>query len=204
MKRLINANSIEYFKTNEITDISLVLTSPSYYTNNNNGEVLKGEVGKGEINKVYEFSKYVNSITKVFEYIIPNLTENGTIILVVGRYKRDSVKDIVELINDKFITWGLNVVSNKYFGKYSDESILIYSKKKMNISTPNFEVLQNYNTDNKFGVLDSKLLVWAIESFSNSDELVVDPYAGGGSTVKKAHKLGRNGLGIEINYQYFK
>lgn len=46
------------------------------------------------------------------------------------------------------------------------------------------------------------LLEKLIEMSTAPGELVVDPFAGSGSTVLAARNLGRRGIGIEINQRY--
>lgn len=43
-----------------------------------------------------------------------------------------------------------------------------------------------------------------IKSWSNEGDLILDPFAGSGTTLKAAHQLGRKWVGIEINPDYIK
>ena len=41
-----------------------------------------------------------------------------------------------------------------------------------------------------------------IETYTREDGLVVDPFAGSGSTLVAAHELGRRGVGVDVNLKY--
>lgn len=43
---------------------------------------------------------------------------------------------------------------------------------------------------------------WFIKLFSNPGETVLDPFVGSGTTLKAAHELGRNGIGIDLSAEY--
>lgn len=43
---------------------------------------------------------------------------------------------------------------------------------------------------------------WFIKLFSNPGETVLDPFVGSGTTLKAAHELGRNGIGIDLCAEY--
>lgn len=45
---------------------------------------------------------------------------------------------------------------------------------------------------------------WFIKLFSDENDLVLDPFAGSGTTIDVALSLGRNGVGIELHDQYCK
>lgn len=48
-----------------------------------------------------------------------------------------------------------------------------------------------------------ELPAWFIKLFSQQGDLVLDPFAGSGTTCTAAYELGRDYLGIEIKDEYF-
>lgn len=47
------------------------------------------------------------------------------------------------------------------------------------------------------------LMKWIIENYSNEDDLILDPYAGSGSTLEACKILNRKYIGFEINNDYY-
>lgn len=200
MYKLLQGNSIEYFKTNDIGEISLVLTSPSYFTLESKQGLLENEIGYGESKE-----KYVNLISDVLISTSELLTNDGNIVLIIGRYNDLSIQSLVFMIEDKLLEHNLYLSTYSMFGKGNHEAIMVFSKlKDIQTSIPVFGELQIYDRVGFFGRLNPEILDWAITSFSNKGELVVDPFAGAGSTVIRADKLGRNGLGVELNPKFIK
>ena len=48
-----------------------------------------------------------------------------------------------------------------------------------------------------------ELPTWFIKLFSQEGDLVLDPFAGSGTTLLAAHELGRKYLGVELKAEYF-
>ena len=50
----------------------------------------------------------------------------------------------------------------------------------------------------------TELIIWAIEKYSNPNDLILDPFLGSGTTAVAAKQVGRRYIGIEISPEYCK
>ena len=60
------------------------------------------------------------------------------------------------------------------------------------------------NNKNHSAVFPEKLPEWFIKLFTQTGDVVLDPFAGSGTTLATAHKLKRVAIGIEIVPQYYR
>ncbi len=198
MYKLIQGDSTKYFKENDIDNISLVITSPSYYTAEGKKDIIEGEIGYGDTKDVY-----AELISNVLKCVSRTLIHNGKIVMVLGRYNDLSIKPIIYMIEDKLLDSDIHLSNYTLAGKGDHESIVVFTKGvKTKVEIPTFYKLQIYDKVGFFGRINPEILNWAITTFTKEGELVVDPFAGAGSTVKKADSLGRDGLGVEINRKF--
>ena len=94
----------------------------------------------------------------------------------------------------------------------STEFIVVGSKGKSKI--PNFleqKYMHNFfETPNSSSYQQTihptekpeSLISWLVKILSNQQEIILDPFAGSGTTMIVAEKLGRNSIGIELNPKY--
>lgn len=60
------------------------------------------------------------------------------------------------------------------------------------------------NNKNHSATFPNALPEWFISLFTKEDDVVLDPFMGSGTAVIVAHRMGRQGIGIEILPEYFK
>lgn len=59
------------------------------------------------------------------------------------------------------------------------------------------------NNKNHPAAFPEELPEWFIRLFTQESDTVLDPFMGSGTTVRVAHRMGRNAVGIEIMSEYF-
>lgn len=198
MMKLINDNSIEHFKTNDIGEISLVLTSPSYFTEEPKRNALKNEIGVGESKE-----EYVTLIYSVIESLAKQVVNNGKIVMVIGRYNDLPIESVIYMIEDKLLNIGITLSGFTLHGKGEHEAIVVFNKgNESKVQIPEFYKLQIYDREGFFGRINPEILDWAIMSFTKEEDLVVDPFAGAGNTLTRAVKYNRRAYGVELNPKF--
>ncbi len=198
MYKLVQGDSTEYFKSNNVGDISLIITSPSYYTDTPKRNTLTGEIGVGE-----DKQDYVNLVADVLISSSKELENNSKIILVLGRYGDVSIEPIILNLADKLSKVEINLCGYKMFNKGDHESVVVFNKgESQQVFIPAFTELQVYDKVGFFGKINNEILDWAINNLTVEGDLIVDPFAGAGNTLKRANQLNRRGFGVELNPKY--
>ena len=94
---------------------------------------------------------------------------------------------------------------------YSSENIIVFMKNKDLLnkgkeSKYGYSVFVsrpvNFNDFKHPTSKPEKLMRWLIEHYSNKGDLILDPFAGSGSTLVAAQQLNRRFIGIELNPEY--
>lgn len=194
---LIQGNSIEYFKDKTDLNISLVITSPSYFIDNPKRTSLENEIGVGESK-----DDYINLLMEVFTGIYNNLTDDGVIVVILGRYNDKPIHSLLFALEESMLDIGLKLSRFKTFNTNNHESIVVFQKRKTNFDIPDFKTLQTYEKVGFFGEINKEVIDWAINSFTIENDFIVDPFAGTGGTLKRAELLKRESLGIELNPKF--
>ncbi len=197
-KDLINKaycdDSISFFENNEINNISLVISSPTYYSRD-----LARIRDKREISGGISKEEYVNLLFNLFQRMQRGFAEDITIVLVIGTYGTP-VESILLMFQEKLKQLNLNT-SYKLFSENNYESIVVIKNKKHNTIIPNFEYLQEYKKIGRYGTISEEIIDWAIDNFSSPNDLLVDPFVGTGGTLVRAKLKNRNYLGIDLDRQ---
>ncbi len=189
-------DSTKFFKKIDKQNSKLVITSPTYYSDikkrlNKNGEIIGGN----------SKDKYIKLIEKMSCSILRHLDKKGKIIFIIGTEDDSYIKSIVYMLEESLLKLGLHLNCFKEFGDLKSEAILIFSRESnLSCDIPSFDFIQDYRGDNiKFGILNKKIIEWAIKKFTHKGELVIDPLVGVGTTILVAKDMGRNFIGVDIN-----
>lgn len=83
---------------------------------------------------------------------------------------------------------------------YEDTILSVHDYSRMNVLNARQMARRQ---ENHVCPLPLDLIEWVLERFSNKDELVYDPFAGIFSVPYQAIKMGRRGVGTELNETYF-
>lgn len=73
---------------------------------------------------------------------------------------------------------------------------------RSNVWTINYPYTTKRDNLNHSAIFPEQLAQDHIKSWSNEGDLILDPFAGSGTTLKAAHQLNRKWIGIEINPDY--
>lgn len=199
--------------------IDLIITSPPYYKVKEYGGI-EGEIGvKGNV------EQYQKDLLEVLKECYRLLTPNGVLCLNLDKGGEFSVWDFVPKIKElgfiliDTIIW-YDKTRRREAGyphlSHSYEPIFILAKTKQ--ITMNKESLHqndvweiiNPKAGQKGDAWDRmtiatfpvKLVEELMELYSNPNDIVLDPFAGSGTVLDVAQRLGRNGIAIEINPEF--
>lgn len=211
---LYNADCMNVLSSIKTESIDLIVTDPPYLCK-----------PKGRSNKMGGFWKY-STDGKIFENnnlpcekYLPELyrvLKDGThCYIMVNNYNLIKMLNGAEKAGFKFIKsiiWNKNHKICSRFYMHSYEYILMFRKGKgrniNNFSTPDIlDVPMSKTKDDNGENLHNtekpvELMKILIENSSNENELVLDPFAGIGSTLIASTLLKRKSIGIEIDAGY--
>jgi len=224
--KIINGDAFKYLKDVKEKSINLILTDPPYQLKFKNPIDLHGR--KAFYDSLQDMNWDKLNIRKFYKKIFPLfdkiLKEDGSILVFVRTEWITYAIDEAERNGFKIkatITWHkTNPVPQVRKKNYlsSTESILWFSRwnKEKIIFTFNFKKQKEMHNFVEFPICSGKertkhptqkplkLIEHLLEIHSNKGDVVLDCFAGSGTTGEACLKLGRNCILIENNKEYLK
>ena len=201
--KIINADCIEYMKTMPKNCIDLIITDPPYGDNVaygfNNKTIRNNENPLINCSALFEMYRVLKRNSSL--YLFTNWKHYPFLTEFVMRYTNFKIRHLVVWKKHNFgLGWAF---------RHQYELILILEKGKPKYNLKNFSDVQtcshiNHNKLNHSHEKPIDLLVKMVEHSSNEGDLVLDPFAGSGSTCKACEKLGRRWIGVELDEKWVK
>ncbi|OLE51427.1 MAG: site-specific DNA-methyltransferase [Acidobacteria bacterium 13_1_20CM_3_53_8] len=92
---------------------------------------------------------------------------------------------------------------NSQVGSGFGKNIANWIGREMAYPTNVLHLATECGNKNHSAAFPKELPAWFIKLFTEEDDLVLDPFAGSGTTCAAAYELGRNFIGIELKDEYY-
>lgn len=214
--RIIHGNSAEVAATIE-GPIHAIVTDPPYGVAFKSGSA-QTESGKKftpEIANDGDLDAAVDIFYGAMDHLVPKLADDADLYVFCDRLMIGDWQLVINSLPDievkNVLVWdkgtpGMGDLEGNW--GFSWESILYAKKGRRKVASRRSSVIaierlaagKNWHPTQK----PVELLEVLIRQSTDPGDLVVDPFAGSGSTIVAASRLGRRGIGIELNEEYVK
>jgi len=203
LNKIINTDCIGYMRTLPNNCVDLILTDPPYGDNVvygwNNKTIKNNEnplINCTALVEMYRVLKRNRSL-----YIFTNWKHYPFLTEFIIRYTKFKIRHL--------IVWKKHNFGLGWAFRHQYELILVLEKGKPKYNLKDFSDVQtashiNHNKLNHPHEKPIDLLMKMIEHSSKEGDLVLDPFAGSGSTCKACEELGRQWIGIELDEKWVK
>lgn len=218
---LVNQNCFDFFKVLNSGSISLILIDPPYKisrdTRFKSGKIPNNNTCRFRISMDFgEWDKDFKGLKFVIKECYRVLKEHGTIICFYDLWKITTLRDYLEKAKFKqirFIEWiktnpvpinsKLNYLTNAreiaVVGVKGGKSVFHSEYDNGVYSYPICQDKNRFHPTQK----PVKLLEDLIKKHTNEGDVVLDCFAGSGSTAVAAYNLNRDFIGCELSEEYF-
>ena len=194
--KIICGDCLEVMKDMPDKSIDLVLTDPPYGINIIGGSKPFGSIGGSKLVEVNKYSPIVNDDKKIDFTDLFRVSENQ--IIFGGNYFSFP-------ISKGWIVWDKKT-KNDWNDNFSDGELIWTSFEKplrifrylyMGCMQEGKEEKRCHPTQKPV-----KLMEWIINNYSDENDIILDPFAGSGSTLVACKQLNRRYIGIDISVEY--
>jgi DNA modification methylase len=195
--RIINGDCTEALKTIATESVDFVLTDPPYFVRykDRSGRTIRNDSHSGTVLKTFD---------DVYRVLKPNS-------LCISFYGWQAVDSFMQAWKSAgftpvgHIVWHKSYASSARFFQYCHEQAYVLAKGRPALPVAPLSDVQPWiysgnrchPTEKAVGILKP-----LIETFTKPGQVVLDPFAGSGSTLVAASLAGREYLGIELEAKY--
>lgn len=203
---LYHGNCLDYIPTLEDASIDLLLTDPPYGMDFKSGWVDKSKIQNDKIEDTTILFESVLSLVK------SKLKDDAHIYIFGNIYYMEDIKPIIEKYYklENIIIWDRKIIGMGNLKSYGPSFDIIYFCSNLKWKDLNgvrerdileFERVSPSNLNHPTEKpLD--LLKFLIKKSSKENDIILDPFAGGGSTIMAGMELNRNVKASEIEEKY--
>ena len=208
LNKIYNMDCIAGFKMLKDGEVDVVITSPPYNRKRNDkysnyDDILRDEDYRRLLHTVIEESMRV-SRSYVFFNIQKNYYNREIVYELFAKYSKYLVETIVWGKTNPMPASGASI-TNSY------EFIFVFSSKKPSLKSNNTYtknlIMTNVYSKNPYkkihkAVMNPEVAEFLIENFTQEGDIIIDPFAGVGTTAYVSKQKKRSYLGFEINKEY--
>ena len=201
--KLINTNSLEYFKNMENNSVDFTLTSPPYNRKRNDKYSLYNDVIDDYFGFNVEVIQNLQRITKnyVFYNLQTNFYNRQDVYKLIGYFCHD-IKDIFVWEKSNPLPASGKSITNavEYFLVFAEDKIIAKNTYTKNIIKSS--VNSNMPKFHK-AVMKQEIADYIVDNFAYNSNLIFDPFMGLGTTGIAAAKFKKDFFGIELIKEYY-
>jgi len=198
LNKIIHGDCIEVMKRMPSRCVDLIVTDPPYGDNTgygmNNKTIKNNEnplINCTALVEMYRVLKLNSSL-----YLFTNWKHYPFLTEFISRYTKFKIRHL--------LVWKKHNFGLGWAFRHQYELVLVLEKGKPKYNLKNFSDVQtcshiNHNKENHPHEKPLDLLKKMIVHSSGEGDVVLDPFAGSGSTCKACRELGRKWIGIELD-----
>jgi len=203
LNNIYMGNCFDFFKKIEDNSIDITFTSPPYNRKRND----KYNYYDDNIDDYYEFlKKSINESIRISrKYTIFNLQKNyynkKDIFKLFG-YFYDKIVEVIIWEKTNPMPAAGKAITNAY------EFFLVFAETPLKSNSTYTKNIVSYSVNSSMlkehkAMMKQEISDWFIEKFTTDTDIVLDPFAGVGTTLISCEKYKRKYIGIELSNLYY-
>ncbi len=197
LNQIIQGDCLELMKSLPDNSVDLVVTDPPYGINVVGGSKPFGSIGGSNAVLVNRYSNVINDDIKVDLSEVFRVSKNQ---IIFGGNYFDLPISKGWIVWDKKCKngWNDNFSDGELAWTSFNKPLKIFRHLYMGMMKENSQEINRVHPTQK----PLQLMKWIIKTYSKPTDLILDPFAGSGTTLVAAKELGRRFIGFELEQKY--